>query len=309
MTAPVTRLRRGLTAVRRRHTLLVPLALAATLTASASGYSLITVHRGDTVSGLALRYHTTVSRLIALNHLPGDGDVIYAGQTLRVPGQGSSSGGSSSSGSGDVTYTVRRGDTLDGIAARYHVAPTAIARRNHLPSSLMVRIGQRLVIGHARASHTSAPPTGGIGNAAARHDRAVLADHAEPSQDEVASMIRSTAAQWRLDPRLALAISYQESGFNMRVVSGVDAVGAMQIMPYTGTYLSDNVVHRRLDLDDAQDNITAGVALLSLLQSETHNERRTAAGYYQGLQSVRDHGMLRDTQQYVRDVLALRQRF
>ena len=208
-----------------------------------------------------------------------------------------------------MVYTVRPGDTLDGVAARFHVAPTAIARRNHLPSSLMIRIGQRLVIEHARASHPTAPPTGGIGNAAARHDRAVLADHAEPSQDEVAAMIRSTAAKWRLDPRLALAISYQESGFNMRVVSGVDAVGAMQIMPYTGSYLSDNVVHRRLDLDDAQDNITAGVALLSLLQGETHNEGRTAAGYYQGLQSVRDHGMLRDTKQYVRDVLALRQRF
>ena len=62
MTAPVTRFRRGLTAALRRHTLLVPLALAATLTASASGYSLITVHRGDTVSALALRYHTTVAR-------------------------------------------------------------------------------------------------------------------------------------------------------------------------------------------------------------------------------------------------------
>jgi LysM repeat protein len=306
MTAPVTRFRRGLTAVRRRHTLLVPLALAATLTASASGYSLITVHRGDTVSALALRYHTTVSRLIALNHLPGDGDLIYAGQTLRVPGEASSSGGG---GSSVVTYTVRSGDTLDGIAARYHVSPTAIARRNHLPSSLMVRIGQRLVIRHAHTSHVTAPPTGGIGNAAARHDRAVLADRSEPSQDQVASMIRSTAERWRLDPRLALAISYQESGFNMRVVSGVDAVGAMQIMPYTGTYLSNDVVHRHLDLDDAQDNITAGVALLSLLQGETHNERRTAAGYYQGLQSVRDHGMLPDTKQYARDVLALRHRF
>ena len=83
----------------------------------------------------------------------------------------------------------------------------------------------------------------------------------------------------------------------------------MQIMPYTGTYLSDEVLHRRLDLDNAQDNVTAGVALLSLLQGESHNERRTVAGYYQGLQSVREHGMLPDTKQYVRDVLALRQRF
>jgi LysM repeat protein len=310
MTATTSGPRRGIGSIRRRSTLLVPLALAATLTASASGFSLIHVHRGDTLSALALRYHTTVSQLVALNHLPGNGGLIYAGQTLKVPGSGSASGGSGGS-SAVTTYTVRPGDTLDGIAARFHVSPAHVARRNHLPSSLMVIIGQRLVIAHRSAptSTGTAPPTGGIGTAAARHDRAVLAGRSEPDTTEVASMIRSTAARWGLDPRLALAISYQESGFNMRVVSGVDAVGAMQIMPYTGTYLSDDVLHRHLDLDDAQDNITAGVALLSLLQGETHNERRTAAGYYQGLQSVRDHGMLPDTKQYARDVLALRHRF
>jgi LysM repeat protein len=309
MTAPPRGLRRGLTSLRHRHTLLIPLALAATLTASASGVSLIHVHRGDTLSALALRYHTTVARLVALNHLPGNGDLIYAGQALRVPGSGapSGSGGSSSA----TTYTVRPGDTLDGIAARFHVSPGSVARRNHLPSSLMVRIGQRLVVAH-RATPTSsgvAPPTGGIGSAAARHDRAVLAAHSEPSPSELAGMIRSTAARFGLDPKLALAISYQESGFNMRVVSGVDAVGAMQIMPGTGAYLSDDVLHRHLDLYDAQDNVTAGVALLSVLNHEAHSERLSAAGYYQGLQSVRDHGMLPETKQYVADVLALRQRF
>jgi LysM repeat protein len=294
MTAPARRSGRVVTPLRRRTTLLIPLALAATLTASASGFSVIHVHSGDTLSELALRYHTTVSALIALNHLPGNGTASGGGTSTTT-----------------VRYTVRPGDTLSGIAARFHVSATRVARRNHLPSSLMVIIGQRLVISH-RTTHTStgsAPPTGGLGTAAARHDRAVLAHRAEPSTTEVASMIRSTASRWGLDPRLALAISYQESGFNMHVVSGVDAVGAMQIMPYTGTYLSNDVLHRHLDLDNAQDNITAGVALLALLVHESHSERLAAAGYYQGLQSVRDHGMFADTKQYVADVLALRQRF
>jgi hypothetical protein len=34
-----------------------------------------------------------------------------------------------------------------------------------------------------------------------------------------------------------------------------------------------------------------------------------AAGYYQGLSSVQQHGMYSDTQQYVRSVSALEQRF
>ena len=58
-------------------------------------------------------------------------------------------------------------------------------------------------------------------------------------------------------------------------VSSVDAIGAMQIMRYTGTYLSNDVVHRSLNLYDAHDNVTAGVALLSVL---THEASSTPAG-------------------------------
>jgi hypothetical protein len=68
-------------------------------------------------------------------------------------------------------------------------------------------------------------------------------------------------------------------------------------------------VHRTLDLYDAQDNITAGVALLSLLTHEAKSERQAVAGYYQGLASVRAHGMYRSTKQYVADVMTLRAGF
>jgi LysM repeat protein len=296
--------RRGLAATWRRRSIAVPVALAAALTASASGVSTITVHRGDTLSAIAARYHTTVARLVSLNHLPGDGDLIYAGQSLKVPG-----GGGSTSHMSTIYHTVVPGDTLDGIAARYHVSPAVIARRNHLPSSLVVVLGQRLAIRHRVTTHSPAPSGASSATAAARQDRALLSHRSEPSSQEVAAMIRSTSGRWGLDPRLALAISWQESGWNMREVSPVDAIGAMQVMRYTGTYLADDVVHRNLDLFDAQDNVTAGVALLSVLTHEAGSTRQAVAGYYQGLQSVRDHGMLASTKQYVANVMALRERF
>jgi soluble lytic murein transglycosylase-like protein len=140
-------------------------------------------------------------------------------------------------------------------------------------------------------------------------DRTLLARRAEPSQTQLAGIIRSTAARWSLDPALALAISWQESGWNMRAVSPVDAIGAMQIMRYTGSYLATDVVHRSLDLYDAQDNVTAGVALLSVLTHEASSTRQAVAGYYQGLQSVRDNGMYASTKAYVANVMALRQRY
>jgi N-acetylmuramoyl-L-alanine amidase len=292
-------------AIWRRRSVAIPAALAVALTASASGVSLIRVHSGDTLSAIAARYHTSVSRLIALNHLPGDGNLIYAGQTLKVPG-----GSTSSTHMVTIYHTVVPGDTLYGIAARYHVPMLRIAHRNHLGRSLVVVLGERLAIPHRVTTHAStAPSSSGSATSAAISDRELLAHRAEPSQDGVAAIIRSTAARWGLDPSLALAISWQESGWNMRAVSGVDAIGAMQIMRYTGTYLSDDVVHRGLDLYSAQDNITAGVALLSVLTHEASSTRQAIAGYYQGLQSVRDNGMYGSTKQYVADVMALRQRY
>jgi LysM repeat protein len=309
VTAPTALLRRIAGAVWRRRVVAVPLGLAAAVTASATGISVIRIQPGDTLTALAARYHTTVGRLVALNHLPGNGDLIIAGQTLKVPGS-ASGGGGSGAGLSVTHYTVRRGDTLSGIAARFHASQGRIARRNHLPSSLIVVIGQTLSIPVRHASSgASAPSQGGPGNAAALHDRDVLAHRFEPDSDQVASMIRTESSRFGLDPRLALAISWQESGWNMREVSGVDAIGAMQVMPSTAEWVADNILHRSLDLYNAQDNVAAGVALLSVLVHEAGKESVAAAGYYQGLASVHDHGMFADTKQYVADVMALRSRF
>jgi len=287
----------------------IPLLLAAAVTAAATSHPVYTVKPGDTLSAIALRYHTTVARLIALNNLPGNGNLIFAGQTLRLPGQaGSGPGGASSSSHVTVSYyTVVSGDTLDGIAARFHVRPSVIARRNHLPSSLVVQLGQRLAIPHrVRTVHSA----GGSGESVLiRRDWAILHSHHPPSRNHMQQMVRATAEHWGLDPAFAQAISYQESGFNMREVSAVGAIGSMQVMPYTGEWVATDVVHRSLDIFRAQDNVTAGVALLSVLYNEKHSERLAAAGYYQGLGSVRAHGMFRSTRQYVRDVMSLRRGF
>jgi N-acetylmuramoyl-L-alanine amidase len=289
----------------RRRTIAIPVVLAAVVTASTSGYSLIRIHPGDTLSAIALRYHTTVPQLVALNRLPGDGDLIYAGRRLKVPDAHARTGRATGAG----YHTVVRGDTLDGIAANYHVSPTRIAERNHLSASLVVVLGSRLAIPRHRSAHDSRAPVASGLAGAVEQERETLRRRAEPTRDQVASMIRSTAARWGLDPRLALAVSWQESGWNMRVVSGAGAIGAMQVMPSTAGFLSEDVVHRALDIDDARDNITAGVALLSVLTHEASSTPVAVAGYYQGLQSVRRHGMLRSTKQYVADVLALREQY
>ncbi len=43
-----------------------------------------TIQKGDTLSGLAKRYNTTVNALVILNGI-SDPDKIYAGETLLIP--------------------------------------------------------------------------------------------------------------------------------------------------------------------------------------------------------------------------------
>lgn len=50
------------------------------------------------------------------------------------------------SGGRTVTHTVRRGETLSGIAARYNVSQSAIMSNNRISSPERIRIGQRLNI-------------------------------------------------------------------------------------------------------------------------------------------------------------------
>ena len=286
----------------------IPIAilLAVAVTASASGITFYRVRGGDTLSAIAARYHTSVARLVALNHLPGNGNLIIEGTRLRVPShRGAPHATRRTPAYRTVVshYVVRQGDSLYAIAARWHVRPSVIAARNRLPRSLVVMLGQRLAIPHrVRVVH---------------RPRLVRIGHAHqftwgrvPTPDQVAAIIRITAKRWGVDPRLALAVGWQESGFNQRWVSSTGAIGAMQVEPYTGAFVARYVVHRALTLYDARDNATAGVALLALFLRETHgNVRHAVAGYYQGLTSVLSRGMYADTKRYVANVLALRNRF
>lgn len=306
-TAPPSRRRRAL---RLGRALGVPLLLAAVVTAGSPGWASYMIRRGDNLESIAKRYHTTVAKLIQVNGLPGNGNLIYAGQSLKVPAPAA-----------PVTRTVTvnqrhrvvPGDSLIRIANQYGVQPRVIVQANRLPRSLVVQLGQVLVVPVTRTV-TSRPATRSSSFAgrsyaastvaAAARNRAALARRDVPSRRQVRDLIVRTARRNGVDPNLALAISWQEAGWNMRKVSVANAIGAMQIVPATGDWIS-SVVGRRLDLLDARDNVTAGVVLLKILTRST-SEANAVAGYYQGLKSVRERGMFPDTKAYVANVLALK---
>jgi len=56
--------------------------------------------------------------------------------------------------------------------------------------------------------------------------------------------------------------------------------------------------------------VRGGVLMLhSLLNATGGDPAMAAAGYFQGLPSVQQHGMYPDTQQYVQNVLSLERQF
>jgi LysM repeat protein len=297
------------------RTLAILLILASVLTAGAT--STIRVKQGDTLWEIAQRHHTTVAVLRQLNDLPGSG-TIYVGDVLKVPGAAPAAPRRPTSRIVEKGYTVKAGDNLTLIAKRYGVSVRTIQVRNKLPRSGVVVIGRRLAIPVRVSAAPATKPNSATHNAgllipakvqrsAAQH-RAYLGSHRQPSKAAVRKLVYKTAKRIGLDPSLALAVAFHESGFQQRVVSPVDAIGVMQVLPSTGRALSA-AYHRKLNLLKVEDNVLAGTLLLSQLVRATGRADLALAGYYQGLGSVRARGMLPQTHAYIRNVTVLRARF
>jgi LysM repeat protein len=301
------------------------------------------VRPGDTLSEIAQRHDTSVSRLVSGNGLDPSGDRVYAGQTLDIPAAHGRGGRSTSRGAGGVgpdarrmvRYTVKPGDTPSGLAVRFHAWTAELIDMN----GSVLRVGEQIKIPVVLAAlaedrkarkagasaavsapgrprhHSSSGKRGRSGSSTTRPARSStqrslerkLAQRADPSRARVRRVIERTARRHGVDPQLALAVSWQEAGWQQHHVSPANAVGAMQVIPSTGRWMS-GVVGRRLDLLDLRDNVTAGVVLLKVL-TEAAPQRKAVAGYYQGLAAVRSHGMYDDTKRYVANVLYLKRRF
>jgi soluble lytic murein transglycosylase-like protein len=212
-----------------------------------------------------------------------------------------------------VRYVVRRGDTATSLAVRYHawtaelIALNRLGRRGALHLGRTIRIP--VVLSAARAAGQK------VGHTAKKHGRKrapLLIRATTPprgwrgtdlSRTQVRDLVARMARHYRVPPRLALAVAWQESGWQQRRVSSTGAIGVMQVMPGTGVWMR-SYAGRQLRLRDVHDNVQAGVLTLRTLRTWTKRDVTAVAAYYQGLRSVRHVGWFDDTRAYVRAVLA-----
>jgi LysM repeat protein len=263
---------------------------------------------GDTLSGIAARHGVSLGSLAAANGLKLDSWVIQ-GTTLRLPAPGSApvvqaaapaAGQAAPEAMG--AYKVRPGDTLSGLAAAARVPAAQMAYMNGLNPTSQLVAGTIIKLPTGAAINTSTP-------APARTIVPQAAPMASPGRLS-AGQVGTLAAQSGAPSSLAAAIAWQESGFNNAMISPANARGVMQVMPGTWSWVQSNLSQTRLDPSSPTDNVKAGSLYLAHLLRETNGDPSlAAAGYYQGLSSVRRIGLLPETRRYVANVLALRARF
>ncbi len=298
-----------------------PAAAAATTTAAAGAH---TVTSGETVSAIAKRYGTTVAAIVSANGLDSRA-FIRAGQQLTIPGATAAAttttttAGAASTSAG--AHTVASGETVSAIATRYGTTVAAIVSANGLDSRAFIRAGQQLTIPGATAATTaSTGSTALVGNtfagrtysstvvASANQNKATLLALGVPSTSAMQAKVAETARAMGVDPALAQAVAFQESGFNHTAVSPANAIGTMQVIPTSGAWASQ-LVGRELNLLDPDDNVVAGVAILRSLLRTSPDLATAIAGYYQGATSVKNNGMYADTRRYVANVQTLMTRY
>jgi N-acetylmuramoyl-L-alanine amidase len=313
-----------------RTRVLLPLIVVAALVAPSTALADFphTVTAGESLSSIAAQDGLTVEQLAADNGLSPDAQ-LKTGETVMIPPQdssGPSSGGasatsssdqsdagSSSATSGDGTYVVQPGDTLTSIAANAGTTVSELAAVNGLDPNGILRDGTVLQLSGSGGSAGSSSSSASSQDASSGTSNQIAVDAPPyPTPEHVtASQVGSIADANGVPASLAQAIGWQESGFNNDLVSSADARGVMQILPGTWDYIQRNLTGGSpLASASAADNVRGGVLLLhNLLDLTGGDPSLAAAGYYQGLQSVRQNGLFNDTQQYVDSVMALRQRF
>lgn len=239
------------------------------------------VRPGEGFYAIAERYRVGAATLARANGLTLS-SLLVPGQRLRIPG--ASAGAARPKPAPSLVHTVRPGESFFSIAARYHVSPWQLARVNGLALTRVIVPGQRLRI--PAGAHVAAAP-----GAVARGTVRGSLDH--------------WSAVYGVDPKLARALAWMESGFQQDVVSSVGAIGVMQLLPETWEFV-DTVLLGRRTPRTADGNVQAGVRYLRWQLDQFGGDVRLAlAGWYQGARAVREVGLYEDTKEFVRIVLSL----
>ena len=242
-----------------------------------------TVQPGEGFYAIAERYRLVPASLARANGLRLT-SVLTPGQRLRIPGRTAAPERKATPTTAAARHSVGAGESFFSIAQRYHVSPFLLARVNRLSLMSTIVPGQRLRL----------PKGAHLGSSGGAVDRAT-----------VRGAIDRWSATFGVDPKLARALAWMESGFQQDVVSSAGAIGVMQLLPETWQWV-DTMLLGAITPRTYDGNVRAGVRYLRWQLDQFDGDVRLAlAGYYQGARAGRERGLFEDTKQYVSVILQL----
>ncbi|MBC6912371.1 LysM peptidoglycan-binding domain-containing protein [Lactobacillus reuteri] len=153
-----------------------------------------TVKSGDTLSGIAGKFNTTYTQLAQLNHISNP-NVIHVGQVLtlhQTTAQNTTNHQESQQNkqvttSANGTYTVKSGDTLSQIAARFNTTTSALASINHISNPNLIEVGQQLWINNSASAQKTT----------SRHSNTNNGNYVVQSGDSLSKIAAYHGLNWR----------------------------------------------------------------------------------------------------------------
>ncbi len=112
-----------------------------------------TIKKGDTLSSIAHKHHTTISKVRKINGLK-KGDILRVGKVLKVPTNAYVPYTKTSE--KPTKYVTKKGDTLSAIARKHHTSVTKIRKANALRKSQILKVGKVLHIPQNNKTNTYA---------------------------------------------------------------------------------------------------------------------------------------------------------
>lgn len=264
------------------------------------------IRSGDSLGSIAKRHGVSVADLAAANNISPK-SIIYSGQSLQIPTSGTVR--SQPPASSVSTYVVKRGDTLSSIAASRGISVATLGAANNLSTKSVLSIGKSLSVPGVADSSPAASTA--PKSALSQSKSGVVPSDLSPNDPRFAlrTEFQRAANTYHVPVGLLEAMTWNESGWQNHVRSGVGAVGIGQLMPGTVKHVNE-MAGTKLDPNKPSDNIKMSAMYLRYLLDESHGDYKMAlAAYYQGLGSVRSIGLYDDTKQYIRTITALQKNY